>query len=473
MRPQVLKSVAIVVVSCVVVGCAVGPDYQPPKFALEAEWQRQVSAHATEDAAWWQASGQEQLATWITQALANNRDLKQARSRVAEAEAGLIATRGTRLPAINAEARYTYFEQSLESPATASALIDAGLIPRDGEFYNAGLQASWELDLLGLRRRQVEAALARTEAAGAEAQALRLRIIAQTVSAAADWSGNARRVEVAERNAALQRRTLAIISGKVRLGLSRRLDEVRAQSTLAQLESRIPLLRAAAVESRQQLAVLLGVDATLLPEQAPALQIPADWQPAVGSKAALLRRRPDIVLAERLLAAASADYAASVAAMFPQLTLTANGGFEAGDLANLASGDARAIGIVPFVRWPLFQGRRLRAAKAQADARRRQALAGYEQAVLVAFADAESALAAQRAANGALASLKTAAAAAREAEALAGKLYQQGLSDYLTLLDAQRQLAAVEDALIVAENRVMLVAARLYKSLGGDWQAGQ
>lgn len=459
----------LIIATIGVAGCSVGPDYVAPDQASTAAWQRAVESQSGVAANWWADGGHPTIAGLVNRAVRDNKDIDIAKARLSEAEAGQVSARGTRLPALAADARYTAFEQSIESPQAAGPLIDAGIIPREGEFYTGTLQASWELDLFGLRGRQIAAADARAMAISAEVHATVLQIVAETVSAYADWHSFSERVVVAERNAALQQQTLNIIDNKVRLGLSRKLDSLRASTALNELQSRIPVLQASAVSAYERLAVLLGTtsDKLGLTLQSDALKTPASI--AVGTKSALLQRRPDVIVAERLLAAATEEQGAATAAMFPQLTLTASGGFEAANLSNLASGDARTTGIVPFVRWPIFQGNRLRAARAAADARQQQAMAAYEKAVLTAFADTESAIAAQRAAVQSLGFIEHAASAAAAAEVLASRLYQQGLSDYLTLLDAQRQLALIEDARIVAQNQVMLNAMRLYKSLGGAW----
>ncbi len=470
-----LRCLCGIIATLMLGACAVGPDYDRPDFGDDAQWRDDASESPTQEVRldWWRSFDDPQLTALVERAVAGNRDLQGALARINEARAGSAAARGARLPAVAADLRYTWFEQSLESPANASALIRSGLIPREGEFYNATLESSWELDLFGNLSRRVERADADAALAAANFDAVQLQVIAETVDAYSDWQSFARRLMVAERNVALQQRTLDIIEGKVRLGLARRLDEVRAASALAELRAQLPTLAAAKDGARERLAVLLGTvsQAIELTVNTTAGEMPASV--AVGTKADLLRRRPDVRLAEAALIGAVADQGIASAAFFPSLTLTASGGFEAGDVGALLSGDARSIGIVPFVRWPLFQGGRLRAALAAADAREQQAMASYEQSVLRAFADTETALSAFAAARLSVVELAKAATLAAEAESLANKLYGQGLSDYLTLLVAQRQLAIVDDALIVAENRVMLSTTRLYKSLGGGWATGQ
>ncbi|MEM9057319.1 MAG: efflux transporter outer membrane subunit [Pseudomonadota bacterium] len=452
-------------------GCAAGPDYEAPTFGDDAEWRQSVDAEAGGDAGWWVDYDDPALAALVAQALEQNRELEAALARVEAAVAGRRAAFGARLPAVIADARYTNFEQSLVTPRVAEQLIRSGIIPRDGEFYNATLEASWELDLAGGIRRSVERADAQAQAAVAAAEAVALQVAAETATAYTDWQTFSHRVIAAERNVALQAESLSIIEGKVRLGLSRRLDAVRAGSALAELQSRVPPLVAAREAALERLAVLVGSESSALDLTLRAPDPAGPGTIAAGLKSDVLRRRPDVRAAERTLAAAVADQGVAAAAFFPSLTLSAAGGFEAGATSDLLSGDARSINMVPFLRWPVFQGGRLRAAKANADARQREALANYEQAVLRAFADSESAIAGYSAANQAVLAVREAQKLAAEAESLAARLYREGLVDYLALLDAQRQLATVDDALAAAEGEVLLAATRLYKALGGDWES--
>ncbi|MEO0574222.1 MAG: TolC family protein [Pseudomonadota bacterium] len=459
----------VIACSAVLTGCVLGHDPQSPDVAEDFEWQ--VSTDATDAAVdqWWTGFADRQLDQLVQKALANNRDLRQAQWRVAEARAAAASANGARLPTLALDARYTRFEQSIESPQAAGPLIEAGIVPRDGEFYTTSLLASWELDIFGRLRRQAQASRSRALAATAGADATALQVIAETVSAYNDWTSFALRKQVAEQNVALQTKTLDIVRGKVRVGLARRVDEVRALANLEQLAAQVPLLEAERTAAARRLSVLLGelpgVTRLRLPEN--VMSVPSAI--TVGLPAAMLRRRPDVQVAEFELAAASATTSAAVAAFFPTLALNASGGFEAERTSDLASGPARVVGIVPFVRWPVFQGGRLRAQLNAAKAREKQALARYEQAVLLAIADTETAIAGYAAARASVMHVLRAQGAAAEAELLARRLYDEGLTDFLTLLDAQRQLAQTDDNLIATRASLVLAATRLYKSLGGSW----
>ncbi|MEL7310980.1 MAG: efflux transporter outer membrane subunit [Pseudomonadota bacterium] len=457
-------------------GCAVGPDYVQPEFGENAEWSERVESIDSSGALevdWWRVFGDEKLDGYIAAALANNRELKAAVARVDAALAGRAAANGARLPSLLLDVRYTEFEQSIESPQSAGPLIRAGVIPRDGSFYNSSVLAGWELDLAGQLRRRAEAADATFGAQIEQADGVALQVAAETAGAYLDWQGFSARAAIARRNVALQSESLRVIAGKVQLGLSRRLDETRAQAELARLEATVPQLEAAAQAARQRLALLTGATASGLPKTVDGVIPQLPESVPVGTPADVLRRRPDVRAAERLLARSVAEVGAATAAFFPTLSLTASGGFEAAEFSTLGNGDARLFGIVPFVRWPIFQGGQLRAALDAADANQAAALADYEQAVLRALSDTESAVAAYDGARNAAQRLDEAVTAARESESLASKLYGQGLTDYLTLLDAQRQLAAIEDAELATTVTAAQSAITLYRALGGGWPAWQ
>lgn len=455
-----------------VAGCTVGADYAAPEFGTDGEWLAPQPGGAAE-AGWWTRYDDPVLQSLVAMALERNRDLAIADARLAEARARRATVRGGLLPAAGAVGAYTWAEQSVASPAGPSQLIAAGLAPRDVEFYEASLDVSWELDLFGGTRRRLEAATADAAATEADRAAVALQVVAETVAAYAEWRGLSRRIGIARQNVELLARTRDITARKVDTGLARPLDALRAESEFARTAAGIPDLEAARAASLQRLAILCGAAAGELPlPAAPEAVLPVNVEAVpIGLRADLLRRRPDIAAAERRLAASSAALGAAQADFFPKLALNASGGFEAGDSGDLFTGASRTVGIAPFVRWPVFQGGRLRAEYAAAGARSRAAMAAYERAVLAAFADAESAIAAFDSARASLLRWRTAAAASREAESIARRLYEQGLADFLTLIDAQRQRIATEDGEAQAQTRVRLNLARLYKALGGGWQA--
>ena len=451
-------------------GCAVGRDYSAPEPIGADLW---AGAYAEEGGVpqfWWSLLDDPTLAQLLDDAVDHNRDIGIALTRVEEARASRLAARAAFWPSVNASGSYTAFEQSIESPGAGGTLIDAGLIERDVDFFNTGLDVSWELDLFGGVRRRNEAASARRDGVVAEQAGVVLSVLAETASAYFELRGAEERRDIAARNIASLERTHELTRRKVEAGLARRVDELRARAQLDAARARVPGLRATEVASRYRLAVLTGRPPEAIriePVVDFAVSVPARLP--VGLRAEILRRRPDVVAAERGLAAATADLGVARADFFPRLVLNGNYGFEAEEADQIGSGRARTTALVPFVSWPVFQGGRLRANLEGADARARAALLRYEQAVLVALADAETALAAYAEEWSTLESLQAAAAASTEAASLSQRLYEQGLADFLTVLDAERRRDESVDARAQSQTRLLINLARVYKALGGGW----
>lgn len=458
-------------------GCAVGPDYGAPALAIADGW---VEGSAGTDArqrstdvpaSWWSLLGDEALAARIEQAAAGNLDVRAATARIEQARAARGIARSAFWPQVAAGASYTDVEQSVRSPAGAGSLIEAGFIPRDIDFYGAGVDASWELDLFGGNRRRAEAAAADVGASVAERDAIRLAALAETASAWFEFRGAGLRLAIAERNIESQRQTLELTRRVVESGLARRIDLLRAEAQLDATRAGVPALRAAMRASHYRLAVLTGRPPGALPAGTIAPELPeAPVALPVGTPADILRRRPDVVAAERRLAAATAGIGIAKAEFFPRLVLSASYGFEAASAADLGDGDARTTTLLPFVSWPVFQGGRLQAQLDGAGAQALEASLGYEQAVITAIADAEAALGAYAEELASFASLSAASAASREAADIARRLYEQGLADFLTVLDADRRSFEAEDRQAQSHTRLLLGLVRVYKALGGGWE---
>lgn len=458
-----------------VAGCAVGPDYEAPETEVQAEWMAGADAAGTDELPdqWWTVLQDPGLDAALRNAAAANLEIAIAMTRVDEARAFRTVARSAFWPQVNANARYTDFEQSIESPTGGGPLIDAGLIPREVDFYTATLDASWEIDLFGARRRQAEAANAELESAIENARAVRLSVLAETAAAYFEMRGAEERLRIAESNVAAQERTLELTRRKVEAGLGRRIDELRAEAQWNGARSIMPALRSAQVASRYRLAVLTGErPETLTADIAGPGGLPtAPAAVPVGMRAEILRRRPDVLAAERSLAAATAGIGVAKADFFPRLALSASYGFEAADASDLGDSRARTTALVPFVSWPVFQGGRLRANLEGANARAQAAAYSYEQSVLIALADAESAIVAYTEEATTFERLDEAADASIRAADIAQQLYEQGLTDFLTVLDAQRRRDEAEDARAQSHTRQLLSLSRLYKALGGGWEA--
>jgi NodT family efflux transporter outer membrane factor (OMF) lipoprotein len=251
------------------------------------------------------------------------------------------------------------------------------------------------------------------------------------------------------------------------------LDVSRAQAEVAATEAAIPVLERGAWEAIVRLSVLTN-DSTdnlaILQQAKPLPGVPASV--VVGVPADLLRRRPDVRAAERRLAAATARIGEAQAALYPRLSLSGFFNLQSESVSDLFKWPSRAFSLGPTVEWPIFEAGTLRAVVAVRTARQAEQLAAYEAVVRQAVADVRDSLVeftTERQRGG---SLEQAVAADRVALELAQGLYRQGLTDFLTVLDAERELFSAEDALARSESDEETSLVGLYKALGGGWQAG-
>ncbi|MFK7885516.1 MAG: efflux transporter outer membrane subunit [Gammaproteobacteria bacterium] len=448
-------------------GCAAGPDYVPPKSYQSIE---QAPLNLSK---WWERFGDAQLNAQVERALQSNYDIVAARATVREARAQRDVARSAFLPSVNLESGYTFADQSINSPAGAGPLISAGLIDRDVEFWSSTLSGRWDLDLFGGTRRLNEAARARVQQSIAARDAVALGVVAETVSAWFELRGALARRANFRNNLTLQSQSLEIIEKRVAIGLARDLDALRARGQREAVASVLPTLDAAIDAAARRLAVLGGrpldsmtANADLLGADGVFAALSFDDVPSVP--AASLRARPDVAAAERNLAAVVAELGVSEAAFFPKLWIGASAGLESASLADLVQGNSRVLGLAPRLSLPIFQGGRLRANQRAARARADAAYADLENVLLAGLAEAHSARAAVDGQRQSLQHLRASAAASARAQGIAQGLYDRGLGDFLSLLDAQRERIARDDEVVQAQTRLRLELVRLFTSLGGD-----
>ena len=467
------KLATLAAAAAMTAGCAVWPNYEQREYATADDWIEPAAARYADTLPdeWWLALDDEALNAYLEAAVTYNLDIKAALARVDEARAARGIARSVFWPQLAVNGSYTSFEQSLEAQTGAPPLIEAGAIDREIDFYNLSLDASWEIDVFGGNRRRAESAAAGLEASIAAYDGVRLAALSETAAAYFELRGAQQRLAIVESNIAAQQRTLELTRRKVETGLGRKIDQLRAEAQLDAIGALVPALRASIRASTYRLGVLTGkMPEEMRDEVAVAGTLPdAPLAIPVGMRADVLRRRPDVVAAERELAAATARVGVAKADFFPRFILNASYGFEAGDPGRIGTSDARTTALVPFVSWPVFQGGRLRASLEGANARATAAAFDYERIVLEAIADAESAISAYAEELDTYGRLTSAATASREAATIAQKLYEQGLSDFLTVLDADRRRDEAEDQRAQSHTRLMLNLTRVYKALGGGW----
>jgi NodT family efflux transporter outer membrane factor (OMF) lipoprotein len=450
-------------------GCVVGPNYHPPQTASPAQWASPLEGGETNlpaaDARWWSAFHDAELDSLIVRAGESNLNLRAAWARLREARAAVRLASGALGPSLDTSASYS----ESRYPANGFPQYPPG-IPLQENVYQAGFDAAWELDVFGGARRNLEAARANAAAVEFARRALLLSVRAETARNYIDARAFQSRLDVVRQNLQAQQNALALTRDLYAKGLTSELDVKQATALVAVTAASQPAYEAGFRQSAYRLAVLLGQPpAALLDELSPS-PIPASPPVVpVGLPANLLQRRPDIRQSERQLAAATARIGVAVADLFPKFSLTGDVGLQSISLSDWFSAGSRFWSVGPTVQWRLFDSGQIRANIRIQNARQEQALADYEQTVLGAFEEVESALTAYAKEQLRRESLLAAVDANRQAVALAEQLYRNGLTDYLRVLVAQRSFYESQDAAIVSQQAVALDLISLYKALGGGW----
>ena len=449
-------------------GCAgwqplVGPDYQRPELAMPAAWS---SGQATEVAAlgqWWQQLGDPQLDQLVSAALANSLDLRAAQARLRQARASRALAVAGLAPTLGAAAGATR--------SKASAVLGGNAAVNN--VYTANFDASWELDLFGGTRRGIEAATADQAASQAGQNNTRVSLVAEVARNYVELRSTQKRLVIARANLASQSETLEITQWRAQAGLATSLDVEQARTTREQTRASIPDLQIGLGAAENRLAVLVGQAPGALQQQLATVQplpvVPASL--ASGIPADILRQRPDLVAAERTLAAETARVGQKMAARYPSLTLDGSFGWQAYSFGALGGADALVRSISGTLAATLFDGGRLRTQVEIQSAVQEQALIAYENSVLTALEEVENALVAHAVGRERAAARREAAEAARNAALLARNLYESGLTDFQKVLDTERTRLSAEDSLATAEAGVLTSLIQLYKALGGGWEA--
>ncbi len=470
-------------------GCAVGPDYKAPQTQAPAAWSEPLEAGVKAGPAdlrkWWTTLGDPALDSLIERAVAGSLDLREAAARVREARAQRGVAASELWPEVDVTGSYSRSRASENGAFVGGS--GGGGAPVAGrneatDLYQAGFDASWEIDVFGRVRRSVEAADADIGAATEAHRDVLVTLLAEVARNYVELRTFQSRLEIAQQNVKVQQATVDLSRSRYEAGLTSELDVARSESQLATTQSQIPVLDTGVKTAAHRLGVLLGQQpGALLGELAASKPIPPAPGEAggggggggggvpVGLPSDLLRRRPDIRRAERDLAAATARIGMATADLFPRFSLTGSFGFQSTQVGDLVDGDSRFWSIGPAVRWPIFEAGRIRSNINVQGARQEQAAARYERTVLTAFEDVENALVAYSRQQARRASLEQAVAADLRAVDLANELYTRDLTDFLNVLDSQRQLFLLQDQLVESQGTVTTSLIALYKALGGGW----
>jgi multidrug efflux system outer membrane protein len=449
-------------------GCAVGPNYHRPEIPVDAHFANAGEPGFAENEAverYWTGFDDPTLSSLVDDALAHNKQLSAAAANLRAARAVRRLAGFDLFPTVTVAGSYSHMLESQQQLP--------GVDRHDREFdaAQAGFDGLWELDLFGRVRRNVEAARGDLGAAAATLRDAQVSVIAEVARDYFIMRGLQDQLALTERNADNQKDSLKLTRNRLEAGRGNELDTSRAEAQWQTTLASIPSLQASITTTAYRLSVLTGRQPTALMERlSPQAALPA-LPPlnSIGTPEQLLRRRPDVRVAERRLAAATARVGVAVGDLFPKVTLVGEVGYEAPVFSDFGHSDARFFSIGPSISWAAFDlGRvheRIVSAKAQTDA----ALAAYEGAVLSALEDTEGALINYGHSQTRREALRIAAAASDKAADLARKRFEGGLIDFLEVLDAERTALSAE--LLLSQSRTDSATSLIavYKALGAGW----
>jgi NodT family efflux transporter outer membrane factor (OMF) lipoprotein len=448
-----------------ITGCSVGPDYERPRTSVPAQWGQPADTSTADLSRWWTLFNDEALNRLVERAIQANHDLRIAAARIDEARAELGIVKGYILPEITAGGDYAKSRVSANGQPFPNPQIYQSR-------YSLGFDAAWEIDVFGGGRRRIEAAHADLDSWVENERAVLVTLLGDVARNYVAFRGNQLLLAVLRQNVATAKGTVDITQARLTAGVATSLDVTRSEALKASAEAALPQVETALKQNLHRLSVLLGLApealASELEREAPIPTAPD--RVVVGLPSELLLRRPDVRRAERRLASQTATIGVAVAQLYPRISLTGAFGLDSLGSADLFKWDSRAWSLGPSIRWPIFAGGRLSAQVTVEESRQRQALASYEQAVLVALEDVENALVAYLREGDRRRLLEAAVAADRKAVELADDLYRKGLTSFIDVLDAQRALYVAQSELARSQAQVTLELVALYKALGGGWE---
>lgn len=472
------RSLSYVLLAGMATGCAVGPAYQRPAAPLAGQYIAQAApapmgiAAVQELVAWWQRFDDPMLARFVSLALEQNLDLSQARARVAQARAGLGAANAALLPSGTVQGSATRAHQSVETPL-GRVLNSTPGYERWGSAYELNLGASWEADVFGGLRRGREAAEADYHASQAGAVATRLAVAAQTADTYIAIRGLQSRLDIATRQVQTQRGLLVRVQRLFENGIAAEYQVRQTEGALARVQASIPALQTALDAAMNALDVMLGTPPgthrSELEAHAPTPAAPRI--DSMGSPAELLLRRPDLIVAERRLAATNARIGAAMAEYYPSFSLSGLlGSATTVASGNLLTGGASQAAGVLGLRWRLFDFGRIGAQIQLAKGRDAEALAAYRQAVLRATEDVENAFSALANRSEQASVLARGLESLGRARASSFAAYQRGTASLIDVLQADDAVLQAADAKAQAQTEAARAAVAAFKALGGGWQ---
>jgi multidrug efflux system outer membrane protein len=451
----------IVIASAQLAACAVRTA--PPPSTLEraplSRWDASLFSAQAYAPRWWQQFDDPVLEEIEKAAVDSNRDVRSALARFDQARAVFDEDRRRRYPTVTAAASVDVREQALPGFRDEPLRINT---------YRAALDASWELDLFGRVRAAVTAARANAESFDAALSSVRVSVAADVALNYFELRGIQQQLSVLDRSLANQRETLRLTQARRDAGIGGEQDVASASARVSAIEAEVPPLRTALAVREHRLAVLTGrapgqLSVNLAPRAYPVLATSI----ALGPPDRLLDRRPDVRAAERRLAATAAREGVATADLYPRITISGVLGLLAGRGNIFGTNDSRTWAVTPALQWSAFDLGSARARLRGAHAATDEALASYEQTMLLALEETETALVAYRQRQERLLKLTDEVRESARAAGIARLRYREGVAEFLSLLDAERTQLQAESAAAQAEADLFTAIVGLYRAVGG------
>jgi multidrug efflux system outer membrane protein len=445
-------------------GCTVGPDYQRPKVDIPAQWRlNDQEAKNLADSTWWQQFNDPVLNDLIATALRENKDLLIATARIEQFAGQYGIVRSGLFPQVGASGAYDRqrITESGDNRVTPGYQTTT-------DSFSANVNASWEIDLWGRVRRSTEAARAELLASEEGRRAVLLSLVGNVASAYINLRDLDRQLEISRQTTNSRQASYLVFKDRYAGGVISEFELSQNKSQYEEALATIPALEKAISQQENGLSVLLGRNPGPITrgKRIDQLALPAIL---AGLPSDLLERRPDIRQAEQTLVAANAQIGVAKAAYFPSISLTGAYGSASGDLGDLFKGPSRAWQYSAPISVPIFTAGKIAGSVQAAEAVQQQALLGYQQAIQNGFREVNDALSDQEQTRKQLAAQKSQVDSLRQYADIARLRYDNGYSDYLVVLDAERSLFNAQQAYAQTQGALHLALINLYKAMGGGW----
>lgn len=469
-RAALTFPVALAGAAALLSSCAVGPNYQRPQVSAPPAFKRAEPAEKAVPElprTWWTLFNDPELNDLAEKTLAANLDIRAAVARVEEARAAVRISGGEYYPSVDVGASMRRSRSASSTIASDGTEVNRGRISTT---YSAPLSLSYELDLWGRIRRQVEAARNQAQASEAELEFVRQTAVADVAQAYFSIRLLDTQVRIYEESLDLFRRTLELSQTKFKAGLTVETDVLQARTQVNSATAQLIEVRRSRAKQEHAIAIILGLAPAEFSIASRGLPPGIPTVPA-GMPGALLVRRPDVAVAERRLAAANAQIGVAQADFLPSFSLTGSVGYQSSRYQDLTDWSNRVWSIAPSLSLPLFQGGRLRGALEQRRAAYQELVANYRSVVLGAYKDVEDQLSDLHLLAQKEEILNATVASAREYERLTELQYRQGITGYLQVIDATQTLLNTELSAAQAHNQRLVATVLLIKAVGGGWSA--